>query len=527
MFNNIQKSLIISIFILLAGTASAGIELDAGLSNSGPQMGDEINIYAYLKNTGTSPINVNLNMRIGESDICSKTVSALLPGTEKRVNCTLKITKDMPCGEQIIQVNANGGGDSQSETLYLRISGKSYRMILEPDNPELDRELKITVKDEDEKAVNNAKISLVKIEGDATTGESEYPVDIGEVYTNSNGIAILTINKAGRYKIGAEYERDGYCKSVFWKREVLNSFIVQGLKSTYGLDDDFDINVTDRNGNPFDVYIDFFNGPVDRYYDTSDVPFNFKQKGFEKGTYNVEFREKKESWQPATYHAIIEKITITAGRTASSTSTSSTTSSTTKTEDTRPLLKIEITPDPGKIKVGDKITIYVTADGKAVDGAKVTVSSMFGESKELETPSSGKVEYKIERADLYPIHAEKEGYKPTDLSLEVGTEEIYNEPVQEEASSEEESQTVNKEPEDTNPSEVTGENASETNELAASNEQSLTNTTLITQAQISEAGKPSYFEKINYKTIFIILGIIAALLIILILLLVIWKLIKQ
>jgi hypothetical protein len=304
----------------------------------------------------------------------------------------------------------------------------------------------------------------------------------------------------------------------------MNSFTIQGLRSTYGLDDDVDIVVTDRNNNTLKgIQVNFkglTNSGFYRTYDTDEngnVKFNLKQRGFEKGDYNVYFGE--DPMEPSTYHAINKRITIAAGKTTNSASSTASAASQ-KAEASKPSLEIKISPEPGKIKVGDKITIYVTSDGKAVNDASVRVSTMFSGIKELKTSSDGKVSYTIERADLYPIHVEKEGYKPADISLEVGmSEETFTPPP-------EKTNTTNEVKEDTDPGkEIKGNVSEKTNETGSFNEISA-DTQIAAQPEIESFDNGSYLEKGNYKNILIIGGIIVVLLAITVLLLVIRKLIR-
>jgi len=527
---NNKKILITIIFILLAGmigTVSAELILETSKGSTPlPEIGNEIILHADLENKGSREVtNIVVVMRTGDEEICSRTIPKMNAGNKTRISCPWKITKSTECGyDTVISVNVNGGGQSLSSPIRMEIMGRHYNMELDPELPQVDEELKITIKDEDGKVVDGAKILLFEVFRIPGGYVREDPVDIGDVYTK-NGQAQIVINEPGRYKILAESERDSYCKSVYREREVLDSFIIQGLKSAYGLDDDFNIKVMDRHNNPVEVDIQF-SGPVDRWFYTTDIPFNFRQKGFEKGSYHIWIKEKCDyvGGEVSIYHTISEKITIAAGKTTS-TSTSSTsstsTSSSSKTTTTKQSLKIELIPDKDKINAGDEITIYVKSGGKAIDDAIVKITVGISGVKEFKT-KNGEVKYTIERADFYSIHAEKEGYYSADVSFDLTEEKDKIIPVE---STQEKENTEQKSEKETESVE-TVEKTSGTNEMSNYDKQISINEPTIKRTEISNFEKTSYLEGMNYKNILITLGIIIVLLVITILSIFIWKLVR-
>ncbi len=537
---NTSKILItILIVVALAGNASAALTMTAAASHTSPassafapDIGDTIKIHANLKNDGINTIsNIAVKVKVQSTDeiICSKTVSSLAGGAEETVLCEWKITEKIDCGEQSIAVTANGGGYNPSGVLTPNVKGKVYHIVTEPDNPELGKAFKITIKDENENIVNGAKISLL-----GTSDGHEFETDQEDVYTE-NGYATMTVNKSGKYKIVSVYERELYCKKSSKIREVYSQLVAHGLKDSYGLDDDFQVRVTDTENNTVEAFIDV-TGVDSKTDDCShhgqtvngEYTFNFRQKSLKKGTYEIKVYEKKDPWAPAKYHSVLIKVTLKEGSTYGTPSSSTPTSPITpQTKSTTPELSIEITPAINII-INEKIKIYVSSGGKSISGADITIRTLEGSDKTLKTSSNGETEFTIIELGYHDISAKKDGYSEAKTHFDsIRKEDIVenrdasgNSGVTDNAAAIGENNPVNNENE--NPA---SEDPGEINEESNHNEMTPINESVIKPADTNT----NTFNSMNYNNIAYTGGIIMAvviLAIIIILLLIIWKFFK-
>ena len=521
---NNGKFLISIIFVLLVftGVVSAELKLEASkLSTPESNIGNEITLNAVIENTGALSVSgINLVMRTDSGTICSKT-GLTIPGNNKTiVPCLWKITGNVSCGENRIYINVNGGGQSLSKSMIVNVNGKHYAMLLEPDTLELDKEFKVIVKDESGNGIEGAKISLSEVFSLPGGYKKDVPVDIGEIYTK-NGQAALKITKAGKYKIMLEYEKEFYCKSVYREREVMNTFVVYGLKNAYSLDDEFNIRVTDKDNSTIDVVIEF-RGPVTREYYKENIPFNFRQKGFTQGTYDLFIKEETDEFGevPERYHRISQKVTLSAGRSVP-TPAANTPNTVTPAKPASPPLNIEISPDVDTLKKGDKITIYVKSNGKGIDGANVKISTAFSGIKDLTASGGGKVDYTIEKNDFFSIHAEKEGYASADISFDLMEDKDKKTPSGSSGNaSETQENTSSGSVETKTNSTGTESKTSGTNEPGTPASQNTDGDGTFKKAEITE------FEKPDYTNILIAGGIIVVLLVIIVLLILIRKLVR-
>jgi len=529
MLKNNRKILITivltAIFVLIAGVVSAELKLEASkLSTPESNIGNEITLNAVIENTGALSVSgINLVIRTDSGTICSKT-GLIIPGKNKTiVPCPWKITGNVSCGENSIYMNVNGGGQSLSKSMIVNVNGKHYAMLLEPDTLELDKAFKVIIKDESGNGIEGAKISLSGVFSVPGGYEKDVPVDIGEIYTKS-GQASLTITKAGKYKIIVEHEKEFYCKSVYREREVMNTFIVYGLKNAYSLDDEFNIRVTDKDNSTIDVVIEF-RGPVTREYYKENIPFNFRNKGFSQGTYDLFIKEETDDFGevPERYHRISQKITLSAGKSIP-TPAANTPNTVTPAKPASPPLKIEISPDVDILKKGDKITIYVKSGGKGIDGVSVKVSTAFGGIKDFKTSGGGKVDYTIEKNDFFSIHAEKEGYASADISFDLMEDKDKTTPSGSSGNASETQENTSSGSEETKTktnSTVTESKTSGVNEMKTSGED-----TTFKKAEITDLEKSSPSDGMDYNSILVICGIIIVLLVIIVLVICIWKLVR-
>ena len=293
--------------VVLSGFVSGSevIKIESlSVTPSSAVVGEESKISVTVKNDGTeNATGINVSVLAGGESVCSELIDYLIPGKASTVSCVWIPWECNPGEDSAVTASAKTKGSSAAaRPVFVKVSGKSY--ITETSGRKMvNNEIAITVKDEEGKPVDYA---LVRIEFNGK------PLPVSDAGTK-NGVFTFTPAAGGIYLVLIEKERKGYCKQIKKEIEVKNSFIVIGLKQSYGVDDSVEVEITDLNENPVEMVNVIVSGNLTREFIAQKgiLKFSLKDSGFVKGDYVVVFQEYKANLnEPSLFLSVTGNFTV-------------------------------------------------------------------------------------------------------------------------------------------------------------------------------------------------------------------------
>ena len=388
-------------------TAEKTIDIELTLSDSSSDRGDGNQkfdpgetVYLHLKLTNSDTVNLTPTDDIDvEIDIDgtkylddTKHVSADLPpgnityiviSTSELEDEWNDNLMDYECKSDMeVEVRISNDVESDRDTAEMTIEEKSnddiLQISLDPDQPSLDGELTITVKDDDGDDVDNAKVKVTELGSDAEWDKSD---DTWDDRTD-DGVSTVTLSKKfgsnarGIFQIDAY--KDGYCKDT-QTFEISRRLILTGPDpANPQAGKSFRIRVTDESGDALRLVTVVLSPGLHRA--TSD------SNGYARFT--ISSPGSFTAASAATNYDDATPITVVVSE--------------------MPGLSVQVSPDEPTL--GDSIVITVSSDGTALSGATVTLSLPDGSDKTFTSSGTGKVVYTGSMSGYHGVEAEKIDY---------------------------------------------------------------------------------------------------------------------
>ena len=367
-------------------------------TNIGP--GDDVILTIKIENKEGKPITVDIEIfEVLDEDDEDKDISLkkdnkeLATGETKEFNYSLNnFNKWDPyiCGDdRIIKVIVEG----EEDTDKLDVSGKDFRIDISPDDDvSVSDTIEIEVKDRSSDEVKGEKIRITNLntgkdmtkrtddEGILTftpATESEFKSSPGGTYE------IMVDNKENRI--------DGYCstkETIIVKDKINKEAIKIVYPDTPMVDEQVTLQLKTISGkSAASIELTVTGSGFDEDFKTDGDGYIYFTPT-STGDYNIKVTD-------ARYEEVIKTITIGA----------------------KEKLVISFSSDP---KVGEKTSIVIKANGKAVSGATVKIKYPDGSQKTITTGNDGKTEeFTISAAGEYTISVEKSGYASETQKVEI------------------------------------------------------------------------------------------------------------
>ncbi|MFH0860768.1 MAG: carboxypeptidase regulatory-like domain-containing protein [Candidatus Altiarchaeota archaeon] len=283
------------------------------------------------------------------------------------------------CGaDKVIKVEIGGDAADANDDDAFEIEGDDLSVDISPDSPTLDKDITVTVKDEDNDELDDADVKFTFLgSDDEWDADDKYKTD----NTDSNGEMEITLEDKfsdddfGTYQI--DVYKSGYCKYTT-EVSITNELIITGpVPENPTAGQSFTITAKDGSGKGVRGLI------------------ALTSPGGYKASTNIDGVASFKIDDPGVYQINIgggaypdKIVTVTVAE--------------------KPALEISV--EPAQPKIGDTVKIKVISDGAAVSGASVSITVPGGTYTTLTTSGSGEVTYAATIAGIYSIDASKTGY---------------------------------------------------------------------------------------------------------------------
>jgi uncharacterized GH25 family protein len=410
--SHVLRAWILAFFVLGVLTLNAcaavditmGIELDAAKINAG----DTFDVKIYINNTDnvdlSSSDDIEVTITADGIPVHSDTVSVTIDQNESdTITISSGSFKDengdniweaslmnYKCGTMDIKVTLGGGVATHSDTAELEIIGEKFVVDLTPAAPTAASNITVDVEDKaDKDPINGATVRLTQL------ASTKWSIDdASRDQDTDEGVATFDpISKDSRFNdnIYRTYRLDvfkeNYC--IFTKSFSLqNKLRITEVPQKPYSGDEIRVKIVDAADKGVEnakLTVSGTSGVIGSY--TSD------SSGYVKFTLS----------NGGTYSLLASKSGFDNSDTASITAMN------------RASMDLNINPD--KVAIGKEVTITATANGKAVEGATVTIEKPGGARDTLSTSSSGKVVYTPGAAGSYNVIVKKDGYETTTKSF--------------------------------------------------------------------------------------------------------------
>ena len=393
------KNLIVIFILIWAGASVSGVSInleDVEFHDSTIKPGEDAIIKIEIKNKDSDDIAEDVDIEIyaeeyeddGDDLDLLDTKEDIPAGETKKFNYTINdLSNDWDryrCGSFKIRVEV----ENYDEVVTLKISGDDFKIKIDPTDPSVDDEIKITIEDEGGHEVDGEYIIITNLDTEDYIREK----------TDEDGIVEFTPtdesefedSPAGTYEVMVD-NKDGdidedYCstkktfnvKYTVDKKDIV--VVYPELPKVPKVNEQVTIEITTTYNKPARFANITVSGPKfsKNYQTNSNGLFYFIPES--TGNYDIKLTDNR-------YSAVTKTIAVG--------------------EQTP--LSISFSPEPPEI--GKKLTIIVKADGKAVSGAEVTVTDPAGGKKSKTTDSSGESEFDaLKNTGKYEITAKKSDY---------------------------------------------------------------------------------------------------------------------
>ncbi len=385
--------------------ASALVEISMGLELDPPEIsaGDSFEIRLTLNNTDNEDLSSSddidvtikadgvvihkdtVNKRIDVNDSGTITISSGSFEDADGNNIWEESLKGYKCADVDIDVSVSGDVSDESDSATLEVSGDKLYVDLKPAAPTPSSNISVAVEDKDGDEVNSATVRLTRLDASKwaiTDDRREEATDDGvAIFKPIGSDTRFSDDMYKTYQV--DVFKDGYClatKSFSLQNKLRITEVPQKPYSG----DEIRVKLVDAAGKGVEgakLTVSGTGGVVGSY--TSDGSGYVKFTVSNGGAY-----------------------TLLASRSGFDNSDSASISVM-----NRASMSLDITPD--KVAIGKEVAITVTANGKAVEGAAVTIEKPGGARDSLSTSSSGKVVYTPAASGPYNVIVKKDGYETT------------------------------------------------------------------------------------------------------------------
>ena len=384
---------------------SMSIELDSADINAGDSFDVKININntdatTDLTTSDDIAVTITADGTIIHKEVVSKHIDRNDSGTitisskdfedENGDNLWGASLRNYKCGTTEIKVSLSGDVDAHSDKETLTISGEKLTVDLAPAAPAASSNITVEVEDKTSKdPVNGATVRLTQLAGTKWSID-----DASRDQDTDDGVASFDpISKDSRFldNIYRTYQldvfKDDYC--IFTKSFSLqNKLRITEVPQKPYSGDEIRVKLVDAASKGVEgakLAVSGTSGVIGSY--TSDSSGYVKFTLANGGTYSL--LATKSGFDNS------DTASITAMNRAS----------------------MELNINPEKVAIGKEVTITATANGKAVEGATVTIEKPGGSRDTLSTSASGKVVYTPGAAGSYNVIVKKDGYETTTKSF--------------------------------------------------------------------------------------------------------------
>ncbi len=256
-------------------------------------------------------------------------------------------------------------------TLVLIGSAEELTVVLEPENPQPNEEVTLTI-------LNESGLSP-EIRGEVEDPERQ---KIANIFPHDEGTITIIPQMVGRYWIRIR-ERDALnftVKKEMWWSGPLPENPRVGEAIGLGVPRGVGVKILDSQGNLYKTCVTQLG-----YIGGSSVNVTVE----DAGTYTVVLGELNQDWWTDNFTLVV-----------------------------RERKKLEIALDSEKAEVGRGVMISITSEGDDIEDAKIIIKTPEGGVEEKITSSSGRIVYLPSESGGYVVQVEKEGYLSDEKTFE-------------------------------------------------------------------------------------------------------------